>query len=254
VSRSWRLSHLSKAGLDAPTAKRSRPREQSLLCGARRLANRPICSTRPFCAAHGRKSPTESYPHRKSSNSLRFIDSGPRKLLIQKSRPPSPTDPAQPAKPLRVRMSCDYARVLQTAKRCQRILERTLECAACSRSLQPSRSPDAWSPQGRARIRRRLLPGLKLSPLPTRIHRLLLPRLSSSRRRRAKPWSGSRDAGTGTVAGMSGSAATTSSGFRAALGMRDFGRGTAIAGDGLAATGSSKADQAGAPGERCAPA
>jgi hypothetical protein len=151
----------------------------------------------------------------------------------------------RPAKQLRLRMSCDYASVLTDRKNRQH--ERTLECAACSRFLQPSRSPDAWSPQGQARIRP-LLPALKSPRLQIRIHRLLLLGLSSSRRRRGKPWCGSRDAGTGTVTGMSGSAATTSSGLSGGIGKRGIGRGTAAAGDGLAAAGASEADQAGLKG------
>jgi hypothetical protein len=116
---------------------------------------------------------------------------------------------------------------------------RTHKCAACSRFLQPSRSPDAWSPQGRARIRP-LLPALKSPRLQTRIHRLLLLGLKSPRRRRGKPWSGSRDVGIGTAAGMFGSAVTTSSALSGGIGKRGIGRGTAVAGDGLAAAGASE--------------
>jgi hypothetical protein len=119
---------------------------------------------------------------------------------------------------------------------------RTHKCAACSRFLQPSRSPDAWSPQGRARIRP-LLPVLKLPRLQTRIHRLLLLGLNSLRRRPGKPLSGSRDAGTGTVTDMSGSAVTTSSGLSGGIGKRGIGRGTAITGRGLAAAGSDRRPQ-----------
>jgi hypothetical protein len=129
----------------------------------------------------------------------------------------------------------------QTATRCQRIHERTLECAACSRFSRPSRSPDVWSPQAQARIHHHPLhSGWKSPRRQTHIHRLLLFGPRSSRRRREKPWSGSRDTGIGMVADMSGSTAVTSSGLSGDIGKRGIGRGTAITGRGLGAAGVSK--------------
>jgi hypothetical protein len=124
-----------------------------------------------------------------------------------------------------------------------------------SRFSQPSRSPDAWFASGPSPYPPPPAPRVEIVPAPNPYPPPpVLSGLKLSRRHREKPWSGSLDAGIGTVADMSGSAATTSSGLSGGIGKRDIGRGTAIAGDGLAATGSSKADQAGAPGERCAPA
>ena len=134
-------------------------------------------------------------------------------------------------------MPCDYAKVSTDGKRCQRILERTLNAplAPAFRGFAlagcvVASGPGPYPPPPPA-------PRVEVAPRRTRIHRPLLSGLSSSRRRREKPWFGSRDAGIGMVADMFGSTATTSSGLSGDTGNRGVGCGTAITGRGLGATG-----------------
>jgi hypothetical protein len=100
-----------------------------------------------------------------------------------------------------------------------------------SRFSQPSRSPDAWFASGPSPYPPPPAPRVEIVPAPNPYPPPpVLSGLKLSRRHREKPWSGSLDAGIGTVADMSGSAATTSSGLSGGIGKRDIGRGTAIAG------------------------